>query len=408
MDKAAYNIENNPDYLICGRSDKQPACSDPSIDKKYHTRADTRVAGELEKNHDANLKLLACPDYYEPVKHIVNFPLGFGQISNVRTDGKYAGILHTYGYLNTKPQRYMRVCKRKQYTKIEDKLACCDDNIYEDNKDYPRKQSLSQTIQNYFFLSKRSMCPSNLTPNSSDCEKLREQYCLQIDNMGNSYCVRWFNDPKHPERLALRDEFMKTYCTTHQDDPQCSCFYHGDITQQVKLPYCFDQRCIDKGYKTQMMQRALEHGACPDIMDCRQYMGLSDDAKNNIISDINMNQYCSAEGGGTKPDKPNEDAEDESGNTPFNPDDEDQTDTNIHNGGTNTGADTSGELFPYDDAGDAINEITEDIRNIKDKTLFGIPMYYIFLFIILVLVLAILSNTLSGKQNDSIRPISLV
>lgn len=81
------------------------------------------------------------------------------------------------------------------------------------------------------------------------------------------------------------DKFMvQNFCQKNPTDPRCSC-----ISSEMTCPNKFDKSCISKnGYRTQDMMKA----ACPNVMNCVQYLALSPGAQQLAT---NTQQNCSTD-----------------------------------------------------------------------------------------------------------------
>lgn len=105
----------------------------------------------------------------------------------------------------------------------------------------------------------------------------------------------WVNDPSFS-----CDGIMADYCNSNPTDAACICF-----KSEIPSAHCFDQRCTNtNAYKTQFMRENV--AKCPAYMDCRQYLSLSESAKNNILQGVSQQQHCTINttnntGGGSAP-----------------------------------------------------------------------------------------------------------
>lgn len=91
---------------------------------------------------------------------------------------------------------------------------------------------------------------------------------------------------------AACDAVMAEHCRVTTDDPACACF-----VSEIPSAHCFDKRCTNSNaYKTKFMRENV--AKCPTYMDCRQYIGLSDQSKNNILNNVQQTQICSVTQGG--------------------------------------------------------------------------------------------------------------
>lgn len=79
------------------------------------------------------------------------------------------------------------------------------------------------------------------------------------------------------------DKFMvQNFCQKNPSDPRCSC-----VSSEMTCPNKFDKSCISQnGYRTNDMMKA----ACPNIMNCVQYLALSPGAQQLAT---NTEQNCS-------------------------------------------------------------------------------------------------------------------
>jgi hypothetical protein len=92
---------------------------------------------------------------------------------------------------------------------------------------------------------------------------------------------------------SVCDAKMKEWCSKaeNKDKQECAC-----INSSIKyLPSCFDTKCTNNplAYKTKDMKSVVAAG-CPDIMECNQYIALSDEAKQNLVNRTQMEQNCTS------------------------------------------------------------------------------------------------------------------
>lgn len=100
------------------------------------------------------------------------------------------------------------------------------------------------------------------------------------------WCGAW--NPNDPNTVC--DARMKVYCSqaANKDKQECAC-----INSTIKyLPSCFDNKCHTNplAYKTKDMKTVSK--SCPDIMECNQYLNLSDESKLNVINRTKLEQTC--------------------------------------------------------------------------------------------------------------------
>ena len=103
------------------------------------------------------------------------------------------------------------------------------------------------------------------------------------------WCGAW--NPKSSSSVC--DARMKAWCSldANKGKEQCAC-----INSEIKyLPSCFDNKCTNNplAYKTQDMRDVVNAG-CPSIMECNQYISLSDSAKQNVVNRTQMEQKCTS------------------------------------------------------------------------------------------------------------------
>lgn len=103
------------------------------------------------------------------------------------------------------------------------------------------------------------------------------------------WCGTW--DPKKTNSVC--DARMKEWCARpeNKDRQECAC-----INSSIKyLPSCFDTKCTNNplAYKTKDMRDVVSAG-CPSIMECNQYISLSDEAKQNVVNRTQMEQKCTS------------------------------------------------------------------------------------------------------------------
>jgi len=107
--------------------------------------------------------------------------------------------------------------------------------------------------------------------------------------MEGKWCGAW--NPKSSGTTC--DARMKDYCSKpeNKDKDVCAC-----INSSIKyLPSCFDTKCTNNplAYKTKDMRDVVSAG-CPDIMECSQYITLTDEAKQNVVNRTQMEQNCTS------------------------------------------------------------------------------------------------------------------
>jgi len=117
----------------------------------------------------------------------------------------------------------------------------------------------------------------------------------------NSLCCRGLLDPEFCEDRYLTsnpnhqcDAIIYDYCQINKDDEICAC-----INSPLEYPDCHDQKCRESGAH---ITRNMLAKKCPTVIECNQYVNLSDDAKNNVVN-VDQYQYCGVDEGGEKVDK---------------------------------------------------------------------------------------------------------
>jgi hypothetical protein len=93
------------------------------------------------------------------------------------------------------------------------------------------------------------------------------------------------NGRLYQPQSAECDRFMvQNFCQKNPADPRCSC-----VISEMTCPNKFDKSCISKnGYRTNDMMKA----ACPNVMNCVQYLALSPGAQQLAT---NTQQNCSTD-----------------------------------------------------------------------------------------------------------------
>lgn len=132
--------------------------------------------------------------------------------------------------------------------------------------------------------------PQNQDINSAKAKRTRDWSDAMAPcctgKIQGKWCGAW--NPNNPNNVC--DARMRVYCSDPQnaDKEECSC-----INSKVKyLPSCFDTKCHlnPLAYKTKDMKDVAQN--CPDIMECNQYLSLSDESKLNVINRTKLEQTC--------------------------------------------------------------------------------------------------------------------
>jgi hypothetical protein len=104
-------------------------------------------------------------------------------------------------------------------------------------------------------------------------------------------CGMWWGKTNNN---GMCDDIMESYCTTHPDDPKCSCYAvpiedKDDLaTRALKAnPSCWSANCSTKGY----LPSNLINKPCPNVKICKQDISLP--GSNNIVKDNQYIQDCS-------------------------------------------------------------------------------------------------------------------
>lgn len=119
-------------------------------------------------------------------------------------------------------------------------------------------------------------CPQNLDV----CADVLSTYCATEQTVTDPTCVQFCSKA---ENKVYCDPSMRTHCTSHPEDPLCTCINAVSIPR----PSCFDVACTETGYQTQeMLMDATNCGEfCGEFIDCVQ-------AGNCNISNVAFQEKC--------------------------------------------------------------------------------------------------------------------
>ena len=122
------------------------------------------------------------------------------------------------------------------------------------------------------------------------CGDFKKQNDLLIgDATRRTYCCNnydpTFCGPYKPSGPQC-DSHMKWLCSTgNPSAPECAC-----MNSEIPRPMCFDKRCTNSYQTADMRSRSCEGS----YFDCKQYLTLSPDAKNNVLNNVQLEQNCTA------------------------------------------------------------------------------------------------------------------
>lgn len=108
--------------------------------------------------------------------------------------------------------------------------------------------------------------------------------CASGIGVTNEDCGIYYNNKD------VGDLIIPTFCSAdgmNKKDSLCECHL-----SEVPNAGCFNSKCINSGYQSKAV-RELRSQGCPDYMDCKTFINLSDDAKNNTLNNVTLNQNCS-------------------------------------------------------------------------------------------------------------------
>lgn len=293
--------EDNPDYLLCGKTTAEGTCSDISKTRKQPHIWITRPSEDAARSVDTMVrygKYLKCPLYYVPAKDC-------DKSGNCVTGGKGETYRTSqYGVVNAKnvnsdfDGRYMRLCKRQQFEPDDNAniLKCCQGEWADerDNLQTMGNKPVDDVFDTY-NVKARSKCPYQYKQGSTGCDTVLMNHCLQHDNMKSTSCEKWFNNATHSvERLAMRDNAMREYCKANPDAIDCSCFKPKGFNTDIGIPNkpeCYHKQCTQDGYMTEDMKESSYH--CPSIMICKQAMTTAD-SDHLVMNNITVRQDCAS------------------------------------------------------------------------------------------------------------------
>lgn len=215
--------------------------------------------------------------------------------------------------------KFMGQARRKTLPETEaNYLACCDKPVqYINGIAYPMNyttvpmwgnfmysindgKALTSFIEPKYFYSELSPCNKDYNPTNPNnrCLDFKTHYCADPNNLFGNYCQRWY--ASNPANEQLLDNAMNTYCVNQVNanlndpskvDKRCGCWFSSDVISNAnQLPQCFDKRCA--GNPTAYMPLNMRDTKCPSVLTCSQYINLSENSKDNILSNINMTQNC--------------------------------------------------------------------------------------------------------------------
>jgi hypothetical protein len=124
-------------------------------------------------------------------------------------------------------------------------------------------------------------------------DKDRQIDCCSQESPDLLKCGLFKKPHVNDSKPSVCDSVMKEYCDKedNKDKPICRC-YHSHLAKEFNRPaICLDVICQNDGY----IPRTQRDITCPSVIDCRQYINLSDSEQ--VMIDANLTQYC-----GTKPD----------------------------------------------------------------------------------------------------------
>lgn len=130
--------------------------------------------------------------------------------------------------------------------------------------------------------------------NETEYTKKLGEFCNNISSLENyaecrNYCVN------KPGGCSVINSSSGGYCSLHKDDPICGCVNSplNDLPpgkKGVPPATCFDNVCINSGYKPSTTARGLPgQDACGDFMDCSQNINVSD---GGLMERVRLSQVC--------------------------------------------------------------------------------------------------------------------
>uniref|UniRef100_A0A6C0JQ22 Uncharacterized protein n=1 Tax=viral metagenome TaxID=1070528 RepID=A0A6C0JQ22_9ZZZZ len=120
-----------------------------------------------------------------------------------------------------------------------------------------------------------------------NCSKFMKDNCGQ--DISDPKCLEWCMSA---DGMGKCDQAFDLFCSENKDHPYCSCI-NSPLTAANYNPLCNDRKCINGGYQTTPMTRALG-GGC-QIVDCSTALNIQAGGKVSL-NDVTITQRCGAPG----------------------------------------------------------------------------------------------------------------
>ena len=202
---------------------------------------------------------------------------------------------------------------------------------------------------------------------------------------------------------SVGDSLISTYCSavqaniknaSQEDLDICSCF-----NSEIPNPGCFNNTCIAKGYQ-QAAVRNLVNAGCPSYMDCRQYLTLSDEAKQNTINNTALTQNCTQ----NNVSSPSTKSDSSSNNSDGGSNNSGGGSNNSSSGSNNSDSSSNNSGGGSNNSDSSSNNSSSGGVSIIDpylKSYYGIEWYfYVLTFFILIFVIFLIIH-FSNKKNTN-------
>jgi hypothetical protein len=129
----------------------------------------------------------------------------------------------------------------------------------------------------------------NVAAVQTQCNSDTRLRCCQNDpTLGKDVCGPYWGDAG----TGNCDQIAKDFCKTNVNSPLCACF-----TSTIPLPECTDKTCRTMNA---MKTAAMVTNQClGNYVTCQIFNNLTDAAKNNVITNLTINQICTQNNAGT-------------------------------------------------------------------------------------------------------------
>lgn len=157
-------------------------------------------------------------------------------------------------------------------------------------------------------------CDPSYCVQSAACFTKMKEYCNKGNNYANENCKAWYKLEPNNEDLIMKskctayniknmpacreyaqkhpgsfDQVMPDYCASNPTDSLCTCIHSalnkdGGVTAP---PACFDNKCINTGYRTLAMHDATRHGC--NYVNCNAVINAND---RSLLTNVKIEQQC--------------------------------------------------------------------------------------------------------------------